>query len=440
MIKVCKFGGTSLADSSQYKKVKSIIDKDSSRRVIIVSAPGKRNKSDYKITDLLYLTESHIKYHVDYNTIFNQIKDRFYEIKNSLNLDIDLDKEFEKMKVKMDDGSMSEEELVSRGEYLSAKCMASYLGYTFIDAKNIIHFMYDGRVDEDKTQEAIENMIRTFDKVVVPGFYGIYPNGEICLFSRGGSDVTGSYLAKGVHADLYENWTDVSGIFMTDPKIIPNCRKINEVTYAELRELSYLGASVLHEETILPIQEENIPLEIKNTNSPDEPGTFIMKDCVDKTYLCTGITGKKNFVSLTFTKRRLADKLKVMLFVFKILDKYKIDVEHVPTSIDSFSIVVNKNDLEGKFYEMIAEIKQNPDIINVKVDEDIALIGVVGRNMANKAGTSGRILSVFGKEKINIKLIDQSTEELNIIIGISNQDFNKSIEVLYNKFAFEKID
>ena len=300
--------------------------------------------------------------------------------------------------------------------------------------------MYDGRVDEDKTQEAIENMIRTFDKVVVPGFYGVYPNGEICLFSRGGSDVTGSYLAKGVHADLYENWTDVSGIFMTDPKIIPNCRKINEVTYAELRELSYLGASVLHEETILPIQEENIPLEIKNTNSPDEPGTFIMKDCVDKTYLCTGITGKKNFVSLTFTKRRLADKLKVMLFVFRILDKYKIDVEHVPTSIDSFSIVVNKNDLEGKFYEMIAEIKQNPDIINVKVDEDIALIGVVGRNMANKAGTSGRILSVFGKEKINIKLIDQSTEELNIIIGISNQDFNKSIEVLYNKFAFEKID
>lgn len=439
MLKVCKFGGTSCADEFQFKKVKDIILQDPSREIVVVSAPGKRSASDYKITDLLFLTHSHIKYKVDYTPVFNQIKERYKGIAKALKLDIDLDREFDALEAKMKSG-IKEEELVSRGEYFSALLMAKYLGYTFVDSKDIIHFTYEGKIDVEKTSRAVQEVYNRHGKMVVPGFYGAYPNGSICLFSRGGSDVTGSYLAKALKVSLYENWTDVSGILMTDPKIVPNPRKIKEVSYAELRELSYLGASVLHEETIFPIAEERIPINILNTNKPEEEGTLIKRHSEDKSFILTGITGKKNFIALTFVKKNASSKLDVMLQVLNVFKKFEVPVEHVPTSIDSFSIVCEKTKIEDRFYDIVSEIRKNTDIISISQDDDIALVAVVGQNMVKKAGISGRILSTFGKNDINIKLIAQGREELNIIVGISNKDFNKSIQALYNDYAFEKVD
>lgn len=434
MLTVTKFGGSSLASSEQFKKVKSIIDSSPSRKVVIVSAPGKREIRDNKITDLLYLTYSHLKYHVDYSNVFNLIKERFYEIENSLSLDVDLDNEFMKLEKKMKEG-ISEEELVSRGEYFNAMLMASYLGYKFIDSKDVIFFNYDGSVNVKKSLDAIKAAYNTYEKIVISGFYGSYPDNTICLFSRGGSDVTASYVSLALEADKYENWTDVSGFYMADPKIVNNPRHIKEVSYDELRELSYMGASVLHEETILPLIDTNIPLEILNTNHPDEEGTIITSKCKDTSSLITGITGKKDFIGLTIVKRRNASKLKAMMDTLKILDKYHIEVEHIPSAIDSFTLVIAKDKVEKVFFDIFTELKSLESIMSVSYDEDIALVTVVGRNMVTRPGISGQIMSVFGNEKINIKIIDQSRDEINIIVGVSNSDFAKSIKCLYNEFS-----
>ena len=439
MLKVCKFGGSSLADEKEFAKVKAIVEGDPSRQIVVVSAPGKRNAGDNKITDLLYLTYQHLKYHVDWHSLFDEIKKRYLKIEKDLQIPSRLGLEFDAIETKLNDGSISEEELVSRGEYLCAHLVSAYLGYDFVDSSSLIHFNYDGKVNETDTLLAIRSALQNHPKMVVPGFYGSYPNGKICLFSRGGSDVSASYLAKGVHADLYENWTDVSGFYMADPKFVDNPRKIKEISYAELRELSYMGANVIHEETILPLMDDAIPLEILNTNHPEEEGTLIKKDTPDKTHLITGITGKKGFIALTFIKAKSADKLKSILSVLNVFDQFNIPVEHIPTSIDSFSVIIEKNQIEERLYDVIAELKKLPDILSITEDDDIALLAVVGRNMVKKTGTSGRILSVFGQEKINIKLIDQGREEINIIIGISNADFSKSIEALYNSFSGEKI-
>lgn len=439
MLKVCKFGGSSLSDEKEFAKVKAIIQSDPSRQLIVVSALGKRDSSDNKITDLLYLTYQHLKYHVNWHELFDEIKRRYLKIEKSLQINADLEKEFLLIEKKLSDGTISEEELVSRGEYLSAKLVSAYLGFAFLDSASLIRFDYDGKVNEKDTLLAIKSALETTKNAVIPGFYGSYPNGKVCLFSRGGSDVTASYIAKGAHADVYENWTDVSGFYMADPKIIENPRKIHEISYAELRELSYMGANVIHEETILPLQDEEIPLLILNTNHPEEEGTTIKKDTPDKTHLITGITGKKGFVALTFVKAKSADKLLSIMAVLSIFQRYGIPVEHIPTSIDSFSVIVEKDKLEERLYDVIADVKKLPEIISISEDDDIALLAVVGRNMVKKTGTSGRILSVFGQEKINIKLIDQGREEINIIIGISNADFTKSVQALYNNFSGEKI-
>jgi aspartate kinase len=439
MLKVCKFGGSSLADEGEFAKVKNIVQSDSSRRIIIVSAPGKRNPKDNKVTDLLYLTYQHLKYKVDCSDLFAEIQKRYLDIESKLHIDAGLKGEFEALKKKLDDVSISEEELVSRGEFFCAKLLASYLGFEFVDSASLIHFDYEGKVDEEATLKSIEAASVAHQKMVVPGFYGSYPNGKVCLFSRGGSDITGSYIAKGSHADLYENWTDVSGFFMADPKIIDNPRRIKEISYAELRELSYMGANVIHEETILPLQDDAIPLEILNTNHPEEGGTIIKKETPDKTHLITGITGKKGFIALTFIKKKSADKLQAILSVLNVFARYNVPIEHIPTSIDSFSVVIEKSKIEERFYDIIADLKKLDDVSSMSEDDDIALLAVVGRNMVKKTGTSGRILSVFGQEKINIKLIDQGREEINIIIGISNADFTKSVAALYNNFSGEKI-
>lgn len=439
MLKVCKFGGSSLSDEGEFAKVKKIIESDPSRKVVVVSALGKRNSLDNKISDLLYLTYQHLKYHVDWHELFDEIKRRYLKIEKDLGISANLEQEIQGIEEKLTAGTISEEELVSRGEYLSAKLVSAYLGFAFVDSASLIHFDYDGKVNEKETLLSIASAHQSNPKLVVPGFYGSYPNGRIALFSRGGSDVTGSYMAKGVHADLYENWTDVSGFYMADPKIIQDPMKIREISYVELRELSYMGANVIHEETIIPLQDEEIPLEILNTNHPEEGGTLIKKDTPDKTHLITGLTGKKGFIALTFVKAKGVDKLQAILAVLRVFEQYGVPVEHIPTSIDSFSVVVEKSKLDERYYDVIADIKKLKEVVSLSEDDDIALVAVVGRNMVKKTGTSGRILSVFGQEKINIKLIDQGREEINIIVGISNADFAKSIKALYDNFSGEKI-
>lgn len=438
MLIVTKFGGSSCADSKQFMKVKAIIEADPLRRVVVVSALGKRNKTDNKITDLLYLLAAHIKYGVDYSNILKMIYDRYMEIKKDLNLKIDLEQEFSVIE-KSIKNKATEEYLVSRGEYLCAKMMAEYLNFDFADAYDLIKFKYDGTVDDEKTNIQINERIIAYPKIVVPGFYGAYPNGRIKLFSRGGSDITGSLLAKALNATKYENWTDVSGILMADPKIIDNPKRIKEVTYEELRELSYMGASVLHEETIFPIQDLNIPIHILNTNRPEDEGTIICKEATESSQVITGISGKKNFTSFTIIKDRTANKMHVIQDCLEVFRRFNVTIEHIPTSIDSFSLVVESKQLEKQMYDIISELKKNKDVVDVDMDEDVALVAVVGRNMVTRPGISAKIFSIFGREQINIKMIAQGAKEINIIVGISNNDFNKSIKAIYSNMILESI-
>lgn len=439
MLKVCKFGGSSLSSVEEFRKVRSILESDPDRKIVVVSAMGKRNKEDNKVTDLLYLVFQHAKYHVDFHSLLREVESRYLEIEKELHLNTDLAEEFSLLAKRIQNNDITEEELVSKGEYFSAKLMSAYIGYDFVDSRDLIHFGYDNRVNEEKTLKSIQDAHLKHERMVVSGFYGSYPNGNICLFTRGGSDVTGSYLAKGVKADLYENFTDVSGFLMADPRIVKNPKRIKEISYSELRELSFMGANVIHEETILPLQEDKIPLYILNTNHVEEGGTLIKENTPDKTHLITGITGKKGYIALTFVKKKNADKLHVILNVLTLLEEYRIPIEHLPTSIDSFSVVIEKSKIEGKYYDLLAKLKADKDILSISLDDDIALVAVIGRNMVRKPGTSGRILSCFGEEKINIKLIDQGREEINIIVGVSNNDFEKSIQNLYERFANEKI-
>ena len=407
MIKVAKFGGSSLANSEQFKKIKKIIFEDQTRKIIVVSAPGKQNKDDHKITDLLYLIYAHLKYGVDANNIFDIVKSRYVEIKTTLALDIDLEKEFAILKANLNQ-KISEEFLVSRGEY------------------------YNGKLDEQKTKDALINQFIKTKTIVIPGFYGSYPDGNIHLFSRGGSDVTGAVVAKALSAGLYENWTDVSGFLVADPKIVSHPKKIKEISYEELRELSYMGAHVLHEETIFPVQELEIPISIKNTNRPDDEGTIISSNCQDSSQIITGITGKKSYESITIIKKPKVPKIKVMRDVLAVLDKYHLDVEHIPSSIDTFSLIIEANDLVKKNYEVLADIKKIDAVQDVIIDTDIALIAVVGRNMATKPGISAKIFAIFGQNDINIKVIAQASQELSIIVGVSNHQFEKAIRAMYD--------
>ena len=434
MQKVVKFGGSSLANANQFKKVKSIIEADSSRNIVVVSALGKRNKEDYKITDLLYLTSAHLKYKVDALSVFKIIKERYFEVKKELELDVDLEKEFEEIE-KHFSQNIEEEYLVSRGEYLAAKLMANYLGYTFVDAQDVIAFDFDGTIDEDKVKEKIEEVLKFNQKIVVPGFYGAYPDGSIHLLSRGGSDVTGSILAKAASVDIYENWTDVSGFLVTDPRIVANPKQIKEISYEELRELSYMGANVLHEDTIFPVQELDIPINIRNTNIPDDAGTIITSKCNDNSQIITGIAGKKNYESITIIKKQKVEKIKVMREVLNILAKYKINVEHIPSSIDTFSLIVEASAVSKKLYEIIAEIKKLEDVQDVLIDNDVALIAIVGRNMAKQPGMSAKLFSIFGKNNINIKVIAQASQELSIIVGVQNDQFNNAIKAIYESLV-----
>ena len=437
MLKVLKFGGSSLADAHQFAKVKSIVDADESRRVVIVSAPGKRFKDDHKITDLLYLCAAHIKYGVSCADIFAMIRERYEEIIHECSLKLDLSKDFDALWEKMQSG-ISKDELASRGEYFSARLMAEFLGYDFLDAALWVKFNYDGSVDREASYEALR---RAADgrRVVIPGFYGAMPDGHIKTFSRGGSDITGALAAAALDADVYENWTDVSGFLMADPKIVPDPEPIERITYSELRELSYIGAQVLHEGTIFPVREKNIPLNIRNTNQPDHPGTMIRESFEEVEMpgdrFITGIAGKKDFSVITVTKNGMSSELGILRQMLEVLEKYQVNVEYLPSGIDSVSLVVASDKAQPCLYQMMGDLQKAVKPDSIHVTDNMAIVAAVGRKMAFKPGISGKIFATLGENGINIRMITQGPEELNIIVGVDNKDFASAIRVLYNSFV-----
>lgn len=438
MIKVVKFGGSSLADAKQFQKVKQIVQNDDARRFVIVSATGRIHKKDNKITDLLYLCHAHLKYHVNCDAIFQMIEERFLSIQKELNLKYPIAKDLNQLKEAMNK-SIPLDYLVSRGEYLTAKLMAEYLGYTFLDAKDLIYFSYDGKIDFMKTKAMMEHALQENDRFVIPGFYGAMPDGQVKIMARGGSDITGAIIAKIVHADVYENWTDVSGILMGDPRIIHEPRRIDKITYSELRELSYMGANVLHEDAIFPVKEENIPINIRNTNEPDNPGTLIMEAedemQSDQVSPITGIAGRKDFTVVAIYKNHMSNEVGIIRRALSVFEKYQISIEHIPSGIDSFSVVVNSADIKDKIYEIVAELKTECHSDQVKVIDGIALIATVGRHMSSRPGISGQLFAVLGNNDINIRMIAQGSDEINIIVGVENKDFEKTIQVIYEHFV-----
>ena len=437
MLKVLKFGGSSMADATQFAKVRSIVEAEESRQVVVVSAAGKRFGGDHKLTDLLYLCHAHLQYGVSCDGVWQMITERYIAIRDELGLSTELESEFAALRQKMD-GGISQDELVSRGEYFAARLMADYLGYEFVDSARWLFFRLDGTVDQERSYEALQRLAQG-RRVVIPGFYGVMPDGAIKTFSRGGSDITGALAAAALEADVYENWTDVSGFLMADPRIVKDPEPIERITYSELRELSYIGAQVLHEGTIFPVREKNIPLNIRNTNQPEHPGTMIREsfdegEITDDRFI-TGIAGRKNFSVITVTKTGLSGQLGALRQMLEILEKYGVNVEYIPSGIDTVSLVVASDKASPCLYQLLGDLQKEikPDAIHVT--EDMAIVAAVGRKMAFKPGSSGKIFARLGENHINIRMITQGPEELNIIVGVDNKDFENAIRVLYDSFV-----
>ena len=437
MLKVAKFGGSSMADAGQFRKVRDIVMSDPDRKVVIVSAAGRRYGGDHKLTDLLYLCYAHIQYGVDCTPVFEQITSRYLQIRDELNLKLDLETEFAELKQRLDAKSISQDELVSRGEYFSARLMAAYLGFQFVDAADWITFNMNGTVDTYASYTALKKRMKG-KGIVIPGFYGAMPDGRIRTFSRGGSDITGALAAAALDADVYENWTDVSGILMADPRIVPDPLPIPEVTYDELRELSYAGAQVLHEGTILPVRDKGIPLNIRNTNAPEDRGTFIQEEFAtesDPHRVITGITGKKDFSIITMFKRGMTSQVGVLRKLLSVMERHHISVDFVPNGIDNVSLVMPTVNIASKLYTILGEIQQEVQPDKLEVLDDVAIVAAVGHRMAARPGVSGQIFAALGEAGINIRMINQGPDELNIIFGVDNRDFAEAIRVLYNSFA-----
>ena len=436
-MKVVKFGGSSMADAGQYRKIRDILLADPERKVVVVSAAGKRNKKDHKITDLLYLCHAHTQYGVDCSGVYQMIVSRYLEIRDELGIELDLESEFAQLKRRIDAKAISQDELASRGEYFSAKLMAAYLGFRFIDAADWIKFNFDGTVDQESTYEALRSQVWGLG-VVIPGFYGLMPDGRIRTFSRGGSDITGSLAAAALDADVYENWTDVSGILMADPRIVDDPQTIPEVTYDELRELSYSGAQVLHEGSIFPVREKNIPLNIRNTNAPEDPGTIIQERFhhdADPNRFITGITGKKDFTIISLSKRGMGGEVGVLRKVLSVLERHNVSVDYVPNGIDNVSVVMPTESVASSLYTIMGEIQRDVEPDTLDVHDQIAVVAAVGRKMAFRPGISGKIFAALGEAGINIRMINQGPDELNIIFGVDNRDFKNAIRVLYESFV-----
>ena len=434
MKKVVKFGGSSLASARQFKKVGDIIRADKSRRYVIPSAPGKRNSKDTKVTDMLYECYAAASTGASYKKLLEAIKARYQEIIDGLDLNLNLDHEFatiEENFVK----EIGKDYAASRGEYLNGIVMANYLGYEFIDAAEVIFFDENGNFEAELTNKELSERLEHIERAVIPGFYGSKHDGSIKTFSRGGSDVTGSIVARAIHADLYENWTDVSGFLVTDPRIVENPEVIETITYKELRELAYMGAGVLHEDAIFPVRKEGIPINIRNTNRPEDNGTLIVEStCRKPRYTITGIAGRKGFCAINIEKAMMNSEVGFGRKVLGVFEKYGISFEHMPSGIDTMTIMVHQDEFEEYEQSVIAGIHRavEPDLVDLEAD--LALIAVVGRGMKGTRGTVGRIFSALAHARINVKMIDQGSSELNIIIGVKNSDFETAIKAIYDIF------
>ena len=436
MIKVAKFGGSSVAGAEQFAKVRHIIEEDPGRRVVVVSAAGKRSADDHKLTDLLYLCHAHLTYGVSCDEIFQTIENRFLELRDALQLQFDVGAELDALRKRLD-RDMPVDYLVSRGEYFTARLMAEYLGYTFVDAADCVFFGLDGQIDREKTYEAIAAALAEHERILIPGFYGKLPTGRIKVMTRGGSDITGALAAAAVNAEVYENWTDVSGILMADPRIVSEPRPIATATYAELRELAFMGASVLHEESISPVKEKGISLNIRNTNRPQDPGTMIVassEDDPDNDRFITGIAGRRNFTILTVVKQNMNTSL-TLRQALEILDRYKAPVEHITLGLDSFALVMSSSAVGDSVYDVIADIRKTCRPDDVHVQDGIALVAAVGRRMTFRPGISGRLFKALGDSGVNIRTIAQGADELSIIVGVDNKNFETAIRVMYDGFA-----
>ncbi|MBQ3105340.1 MAG: aspartate kinase [Lachnospiraceae bacterium] len=439
MKKVVKFGGSSLANAQQFRKVAEIVQAEEDRRFVIPSAPGKRFPGDTKVTDMLYECYHMAEEGEEFGSMLQSIKARYDDIIKGLELELSLEEEFKKIEAGFKK-TIGENYAASRGEYLNGIIMADYLGFAFVDAAEIIFFKEDGSFDSEKTEKVLAARLAKYDRAVIPGFYGSMPDGSIKTFSRGGSDITGSIVAQGVHADVYENWTDVSGFLITDPGIIENPEVIETITYRELRELSYMGATVLHEESIFPVRKEGIPINIRNTNKPEDAGTWIVEStCQKSKYVITGIAGKKGFCAINIEKDMMNSEIGFGRKVLNVFEDNGISFEHVPSGIDTLTVFVHQDEFIDKEQQVVTGIHRlaRPDAIDIEAD--LALIAVVGRGMKSTRGTAGRIFAALAHANINVKMIDQGSSELNIIIGVTNSDFEEAIRAIYNIFVVARL-
>ncbi|RHP30531.1 aspartate kinase [Lachnotalea sp. AF33-28] len=439
MKKVVKFGGSSLASAKQFQKVADIIHEDDSRRYVVPSAPGKRFSDDTKVTDMLYQCYDLAVEGKDFLPLLKKIQARYEEIIQGLGLKLCLNEEFVNIKDNFEKKAGCQY-AASRGEYLNGIIMAAYLGYEFVDAAEVIFFDEDGSFDAEQTNAALAERLKGTERAVIPGFYGAAADGTVRTFSRGGSDITGSLVAKAINADLYENWTDVPGFLVADPRIINNPEVIETITYRELRELSYMGATVLHEDAIFPVRKEGIPINIRNTNAPEQKGTMIVEStCRSPRYTITGIAGKKGFASINIDKAMMNSEIGFGRKVLEVFEKNGISFEHMPSGIDTMTIFVHQSEFVEKEQQVIAGIHRavQPDFVDL--ESDLALIAVVGRGMRATRGTAGRIFSALAHAHVNVKMIDQGSSELNIIIGVKNSDFETAIRAIYDIFVTSQL-
>ena len=435
MKKVVKFGGSSLADAKQFKKVKTIIMDDRSRRYVVPSAPGKRFDGDKKVTDMLYSCYAQAEKGYDFKKDLKAIRERYEEINKTLEINFDFTEDFDTIEKNFED-KIGVDYAASRGEYLNGKLISAYLGFEFIDAKDVIFFDESGALDLEKTQKIMAKRLSKCEYAVIPGFYGCAADGKVKTFSRGGSDITGSVVASAIHADLYENWTDVPGFLITDPHIVDNPPTISTITYREMRELSYMGATVLHEDAVFPLRKEGIPVNVRDTNNTEAPGTMIVEStCSKPRYVITGIGGRKGFASITIEKDMMNSEIGFGRKVLQVFEENGLSFEQTPSGIDTFTVYVSQKEFEPKEQAVISGLHRavQPDLI--ELESDLALIAVVGRGMKSQRGTAGRIFSALAHAHVNVKMIDQGSSELNIIIGVENRDFETAIRAIYTIFV-----
>ena len=434
---VAKFGGSSLADARQFEKVKAIVQSDGERRYIVPSAPGRRSKEDEKITDLLYACQRAAQNGEGFSPLLRRVLARYQEIKAALGLPIDLQREFEAIENALRNGA-TPDYAASRGEYLNGKLLAAYLGFTFVDAADAIRFSPDGTLLEDETNRLITEALRHASHAVIPGFYGADTSGRIRTFSRGGSDVSGAIVARALNADIYENWTDVTGVRMADPRIVPDSQWISAMTYRELRELSYMGFSVLHDDAVFPVRRAGIPTNIRNTNDPLHPGTMISAAApIEPGHVITGIAGHKGYTAIVVEKNRMNAEPGFIRRVLEALEENGVRVENLPTGIDTMCVVVEEKALRPHLERVLQRIEESVHPDQITVHDHLALIAVVGRGMVRNLGTAARLFSAISAAGISIRTIDQGASELDIIVSVDESDFDIAVRAIYDAFVRE---